>query len=128
MPPVYRRSAGGSKLDPFKPEIHRLLRQDPRLPGVRVRELLEPLSCTAGKALDAPQVLGELRAEKDVVGVRATRRLLRFLTLAPLLLTALLFARLRLSVRARRRRGDIGRGNGRVPGSALALWPARAPL
>jgi hypothetical protein len=27
---------------PFKDEIHRLLRDDPKLPGVRVRELLEP--------------------------------------------------------------------------------------
>ena len=37
-PPVYRRPAAGSKLDPFKDEIHRLLREDPKLPGVRVRE------------------------------------------------------------------------------------------
>jgi hypothetical protein len=32
-----------SKLDPFKDEIHRLLREDPRLPEQRVRELIEPL-------------------------------------------------------------------------------------
>ena len=36
-------------LDPFKDEIHRLLREDPKLPGVRVRELLEPLGCTRGQ-------------------------------------------------------------------------------
>jgi hypothetical protein len=42
VPPVYRRAPAGSKLDPFKDEIHRLLREDPKLPGVRVRELLEP--------------------------------------------------------------------------------------
>jgi transposase len=50
-PPVYRRAAAGSKLDPFKDEIHRLLREDPRLSGVRVRELLEPLGCTASKTV-----------------------------------------------------------------------------
>ena len=33
-------------LEPFKDEIHRLLKDDPKLPGVRVRELLEPLGCT----------------------------------------------------------------------------------
>ena len=50
-PPVYRRAPAGSKLDPFKEEIHRLLRTDPKLPGVRVRELLEPLGCTASKTI-----------------------------------------------------------------------------
>jgi len=43
--------AAGSKLDPFKDEICRLLRDDPKLPGVRVRELLEPLGCTASKTV-----------------------------------------------------------------------------
>ncbi len=42
-PPRYQRPAAASKLDPFKDEIHELLRADPRLPGVRVRELIEPL-------------------------------------------------------------------------------------
>ena len=51
VPPVYRRAPSGSKLDPFKEEIHRLLRADPKLPGVRVRELLEPLGCTASKTV-----------------------------------------------------------------------------
>jgi hypothetical protein len=32
-PPVYRRMPAGSKLDPFKDEICRLLREDPKLPG-----------------------------------------------------------------------------------------------
>jgi hypothetical protein len=36
-------SARGSKLDPFKGEIHRLLRVDPKLPGQRFRELIAPL-------------------------------------------------------------------------------------
>ena len=50
-PPVYRREAKGSKLDAFKAEIHRLLGEDPKLPGQRIRELLEPLGCTAGKTV-----------------------------------------------------------------------------
>jgi transposase len=50
-PPTYRRGLSESKLDAFKDEIHRLLRADPKLPGVRVRELLEPLGCEAGKTV-----------------------------------------------------------------------------
>ncbi|HET8777416.1 MAG TPA: IS21 family transposase [Candidatus Limnocylindria bacterium] len=50
-PPVYRRAPAGSVLDPFKHEVHRLLRADPALSGVRVRELLEPLGCRAGKTV-----------------------------------------------------------------------------
>ena len=50
-PPGYERRPKAGVLDPFKDEIHRLLRQDPKLPGVRVRELLEPLGCTAGKTV-----------------------------------------------------------------------------
>jgi len=37
-PPAYRRAPSGSKLDPFKDEIHRLLRVDPKFPGQRIRE------------------------------------------------------------------------------------------
>jgi transposase len=40
-----------SKLDLFKGEIHELLRRDPRLPGVRVRELIEPLGFVGGKTI-----------------------------------------------------------------------------
>jgi transposase len=50
-PPRYRRAASASKLDPFKDEIHELLRQDPRLSGVRVRELIEPLGFAGGKTI-----------------------------------------------------------------------------
>ena len=39
--PRDRRPPRPSKLDPFRDEIHRLLRSEPRLPGKRVRELLE---------------------------------------------------------------------------------------
>ena len=38
--PRYRRPPRPSKLDPFREEIHRLLRTEPRLPGTRVRELI----------------------------------------------------------------------------------------
>jgi transposase len=50
-PPSYRRPPRASVLEPFREEIHRLLREDPRLPGVRVRELLAPLGCSAGKTV-----------------------------------------------------------------------------
>ena len=49
--PVYRRAASGSKLDPFKDEIHRLLRQDPKLPGQRIRELIAPVGFEGGKTI-----------------------------------------------------------------------------
>jgi transposase len=42
-PPVFRCPARPSKLDPFKDEIHRLLRKDADLPAVRVREKIAPL-------------------------------------------------------------------------------------
>ena len=42
-PPRYRRAPRPSKLDPFREEIHRLLREDAELPGQRIRELIEPL-------------------------------------------------------------------------------------
>ena len=50
-PPSYERAPKQGVLEPFKDEIHRLLREDPKLPGVRVRELLEPLGCRAGKTV-----------------------------------------------------------------------------
>ena len=50
-PPTYERSRTPSKLDPFKEEIHELLRRDPKLPGVRVRELIEPLGFQGGKTI-----------------------------------------------------------------------------
>ena len=51
QPPGYRRAPKACVLEPFKHDIHRLLKADPKLPGVRVRELLEPLGCTAGKTI-----------------------------------------------------------------------------
>ena len=49
-PPVYER-ASVSKLDPFKEEIHRLLKADPKLPGQRIRELIVPLGFDGGKTI-----------------------------------------------------------------------------
>jgi len=49
--PWYRRPPRPSKLDPFREEIHRLLREEPRLPGRRVRELLEEQGYAGGKTI-----------------------------------------------------------------------------
>jgi transposase len=50
-PPRYRRAPRPSKLDPFRDEVHRLLRADPRLPGKRVRELFEEQGYDGGKTI-----------------------------------------------------------------------------
>jgi transposase len=50
-PPRYQRPSVASKLDPFKDEIHRLLEDDPKLSGVRVRELIEPLGFAGAKTI-----------------------------------------------------------------------------
>lgn len=50
-PPVFTALERPSKLEPFKDEIHRLLLDDPKLPGVRVRELIEPLGFDGGKTI-----------------------------------------------------------------------------
>jgi hypothetical protein len=50
-PPGFRCPERPSKLDPFKEEIHDLLRGDPKLTGVRVRELIEPLGFDGGKSI-----------------------------------------------------------------------------
>jgi hypothetical protein len=42
-PPRYVRAPRPSKLEPFKDEIHRLLREEPEMPGQRIRELIEAL-------------------------------------------------------------------------------------
>ncbi len=59
-PPHYRRPPRPSKLDPFREEIHRLLRADPCLPGKRVRELLEEQGYVGGKTI-LDDYLRELR-------------------------------------------------------------------
>jgi transposase len=50
-PPRYERPPRPSKLDRFKDEIQRLLQEDPRLPGKRVRELIEALGYDGGKTI-----------------------------------------------------------------------------
>lgn len=50
-PPRYRRPPRLSKLDPFREEIHRLLREEARLPGKRLRELLEEQGYAGGKTI-----------------------------------------------------------------------------
>ena len=50
-PPKYRREPAGSKLDPFKDEIHRLLKGDAELTGQRIRELIAPLGFVGGKTI-----------------------------------------------------------------------------
>jgi len=50
-PPRYRREPVGSKLDPFKDEIHRLLKSDAAMPGQRIRELIAPLGFEGGKTI-----------------------------------------------------------------------------
>ncbi len=50
-PPRYERPLNGSKLDPFKDEIDRLLADDPKLPGVVVREKLEALGFQGSKTI-----------------------------------------------------------------------------
>jgi transposase len=50
-PPRYRRLPRPSKLDAFREEIHRLLGSDSRMPGKRVRELLEEQGYRGGKTI-----------------------------------------------------------------------------
>ena len=49
--PRYSRPSPVSKLDPFKDEIHRLLKADAKLTGQRVRELIAPLGYAGGKTI-----------------------------------------------------------------------------
>jgi transposase len=50
-PPGYSRPARGSKLDPFKDEVHRLLRDDPGIESQRIRELLIEQGFEGGKTI-----------------------------------------------------------------------------
>jgi transposase len=49
--PKYERAPAGSKLDPFKDEIHRLLKGDAAMTGQRIRELIAPLGFDGGKTI-----------------------------------------------------------------------------
>jgi transposase len=59
-PPRYQRPARASKLDPFRDEIYRLLQDDPRIPGKRIRELIEEFGYDGGKTI-LDDYLRELR-------------------------------------------------------------------
>lgn len=50
-PPRYQRPKRPSKLDAFDEEIRRLLLEDPRIPGKRIRELIEELGYVGGKTI-----------------------------------------------------------------------------
>jgi transposase len=50
-PPRYRRAERPSKLDPFREEIHRLLRENGELPGQVIRERLQELGYAGGKTI-----------------------------------------------------------------------------
>ena len=50
-PPRYARLSRGSKLDPFKDELHRLLREDPEMESQRLRELLAEQGYEGGKSI-----------------------------------------------------------------------------
>jgi len=50
-PPRYARESTGSKLDPFKDEIHRLLDENATIPSQRIRELIAPLGFDGGKTI-----------------------------------------------------------------------------
>jgi transposase len=50
-PPVYRREPAGSKLDPFKPEMQRLLHADPKISSQRIQELIAALGFEGGKTI-----------------------------------------------------------------------------
>jgi transposase len=50
-PPRYERRPRPSKLDPFREEIHRLLREDGELPGQVIRERITDLGYRGGKTI-----------------------------------------------------------------------------
>jgi transposase len=50
-PPRYRRPPRPSKLEPYRAEILSLLHEEPRMPGVRVRELIGELGYRGGQTI-----------------------------------------------------------------------------
>ena len=64
-PPAYKRTAKrASKLDPFKGEIEELLRNDPRIPAPRIRELIAESGYEGGKTI-LNDFLREMRPRFD---------------------------------------------------------------
>ena len=60
-PPGFRCPERPSKLDPFKAEICELLREDHKLTGVRIRELIEPLGYPRAARAIVDDYLREVR-------------------------------------------------------------------
>ncbi len=50
-PPTYKRPGRPSKLDPFKDEINRILKTDPEIPSMRIRELIAELGFDGAKTI-----------------------------------------------------------------------------
>jgi transposase len=50
-PPSYSRPPVASKLEPYKQEIHRLLRAEPRMPATRIRELIAEGGYAGGQTI-----------------------------------------------------------------------------
>ncbi len=50
-PPSYSRRSRGSKLDPFKDQVHELLREDPDIESQRIREILIESGFDGGKTI-----------------------------------------------------------------------------
>ncbi len=50
-PPRYQRAPAPSKLEPYKPEIHRLLGAEPAMPARRVRELIGEQGYAGGQTI-----------------------------------------------------------------------------
>ncbi|MBA3584488.1 MAG: IS21 family transposase [Gemmatimonadetes bacterium] len=50
-PPSYSRPPKGSKLDPFKDDVNRLLGADPEIPSMRIRELITELGYEGSKTI-----------------------------------------------------------------------------
>jgi hypothetical protein len=50
-PPAYRRAPTLSELEAYKPEIHRLLADEPRLPATRTRELITEQGYLGGRTI-----------------------------------------------------------------------------
>jgi hypothetical protein len=59
-PPRYRRRQAPSKLDPFKEQIHELLRTEPAITNTRIRELISEAGYRGGKTI-LDDYLRELR-------------------------------------------------------------------
>jgi len=76
QPPKYQQVPAGSKLDPFKDEIHRLLKDDSAIPGQRIRELIAPLGFVGGKTPASAESSRRGGAgASGRVGVKLARRL-----------------------------------------------------